>query len=51
MTAAKKCEREAVLPGDARVRRVRVIRDYGMFDRQEAPQFYPDAEGAETIRG
>ena len=26
-----------------RMRRVRVIRDYGMFDRREAPQYYPDA--------
>jgi len=25
-----------------------VIRDYGMFDRREAPQFFPDAEGRET---
>ncbi len=25
-----------------RHRRVRVIRDYGMHDRREAPQFYPD---------
>jgi heme-degrading monooxygenase HmoA len=33
-----------------RHRVVRVIRDYGMFDRREAPQFYPDAEGAETRR-
>lgn len=32
----------------ARLRRVRVVRDYGMFDRREAPQFYPDAEGKET---
>ena len=24
-----------------RVRQVRIIRDYGMFDRREAPQFYP----------
>jgi heme-degrading monooxygenase HmoA len=24
-----------------RHRRVRIIRDYGMFDRREAPQFYP----------
>jgi heme-degrading monooxygenase HmoA len=32
-------------PGGAneiRHRQVRVIRDYGMFDRREAPQFYPD---------
>jgi heme-degrading monooxygenase HmoA len=26
---------------DVRQRRVRVIRDYGMFDRAEAPQYYP----------
>ncbi len=25
-----------------RHRRVRNVRDYGMFDRQEAPQYYPD---------
>jgi heme-degrading monooxygenase HmoA len=28
-----------------RHRNVRVIRDYGMFDRREAPQFYPDVTG------
>jgi heme-degrading monooxygenase HmoA len=28
---------------DLRHRVVRVIRDYGMFDRREAPQFYPAA--------
>jgi hypothetical protein len=27
--------------GTIRHRRVRVIRDYGMFDRAEAPQYYP----------
>jgi hypothetical protein len=30
--------------GTLRHRRVRVVRDYGMFDRREAPQFYPPAE-------
>ena len=30
--------------GDIRHREVRVIRDYGMFERREAPQFYPDVE-------
>jgi len=25
-----------------RIRRVRVIRDYGMYDRREAPQYYPE---------
>ncbi|MDQ8729788.1 antibiotic biosynthesis monooxygenase [Bradyrhizobium sp. LHD-71] len=27
-----------------RHRRVRVIRDYGMFERREAPQYYPDVD-------
>jgi heme-degrading monooxygenase HmoA len=31
---------------DIRHRLVRVVRDYGMFDRREAPQFYPDAARA-----
>ena len=32
-------------PGNgARDRRVRVIRDYGMLDRREAPQYYPPVE-------
>jgi hypothetical protein len=34
---------------NARSRRVRVIRDYGKYDRREAPQYYADASGAETI--
>jgi len=31
-----------------RHRKIRVVRDYGRFDRREAPQFYPDVKGAET---
>jgi heme-degrading monooxygenase HmoA len=31
-----------------RHRRVRVVRDYGRFDRREAPQFYPDIKERET---
>lgn len=27
-----------------RIRTVRVIRDYGMFDRRESPQFYPPVD-------
>jgi heme-degrading monooxygenase HmoA len=38
---AKAFEDKANLPQGARLRHVRVIRDYGMFDRREAPQFYP----------
>jgi heme-degrading monooxygenase HmoA len=30
------------IAGNIRHRRIRVIRDYGMFDRAEAPQYYPD---------
>jgi heme-degrading monooxygenase HmoA len=34
--------------GGIRHRHVRVIRDYGMFDRREAPQFYPAVIDRET---
>lgn len=30
------------LPDDARLRRIRIVRDYGMYDRRENPQYYPD---------
>jgi heme-degrading monooxygenase HmoA len=40
--AAAKGGEQAIPPG-ARSRQVRVIRDYGMFRREEAPQFYPPA--------
>jgi len=30
--------------GEVRHRQVRVVRDYGMFERREAPQFYPEVE-------
>ena len=33
---------------EIRHRVVRIVRDYGMFDRREAPQYYPDAKGVET---
>jgi heme-degrading monooxygenase HmoA len=32
-----------------RHRRVRVVRDYGRFDRREAPQYYADIKGRETL--
>jgi heme-degrading monooxygenase HmoA len=38
--AAEAFERDLSLPAGARLRRVRVVRDYGMFDRREAPQYY-----------
>jgi heme-degrading monooxygenase HmoA len=33
----------------ARLRRIRIVRDYGKFDRREAPQYYPDARGRTTL--
>jgi heme-degrading monooxygenase HmoA len=33
-----------VFPPGGRLRHVRVVRDYGMFDRREAPQYYPVVE-------
>ena len=36
--------KSVALPEGGRLRHVRVIRDYGMFDRREAPQYYPAAE-------
>jgi heme-degrading monooxygenase HmoA len=47
--AAATFERSTSLQPGSRLRQVRIVRDYGMFDRREAPQYYPDAKGAETI--
>jgi len=42
---AEAFEKTVSLQESARLRRVRVVRDYGMYDRREAPQYYPDAQG------
>ncbi|MGZ5138552.1 MAG: antibiotic biosynthesis monooxygenase family protein [Burkholderiales bacterium] len=42
--AAETFERTVPLQDGARLRRIRIVRDYGMFDRSEAPQYYPDVE-------
>ena len=42
--AAETFERAVSLQDGARLRRIRIVRDYGMFDRREAPQYYPDVE-------
>jgi heme-degrading monooxygenase HmoA len=47
--AAEAFEGKVSLSDGARLRRVRVVRDYGMFDRREAPQYYPDAKGGKTV--
>jgi heme-degrading monooxygenase HmoA len=43
---AEAFEDTANLPEGARLRHVRIVRDYGMFDRREAPQYYPSVERA-----
>jgi heme-degrading monooxygenase HmoA len=47
-TAAEAFERTVGLQDGARLRRVRVVRDYGMFDRREAPQYYPEVSRSLT---
>ena len=42
-------EAQVDLKSGARLRRVRVIRDYGMFDRREAPQYYPEVRRADDV--
>jgi heme-degrading monooxygenase HmoA len=41
--AAEQWKPKSTAEGKLRHRRVRVIRDYGMSDRREAPQYYADA--------
>lgn len=43
-SAANAFGRNSERPSGARFRQVRVIRDYSMFDRREAPQYYPNVE-------
>jgi len=45
-TAAEAFEGTLPRADGRRLRRVRVVRDYGMHDRREAPQFYPDVASA-----
>ncbi|QOG19165.1 antibiotic biosynthesis monooxygenase family protein [Bradyrhizobium sp. SEMIA] len=47
--AALAYEDTSVLDDKARVRRVRIVRDYGKYDRREAPQYFADANGRETV--
>jgi heme-degrading monooxygenase HmoA len=42
-TAAERWPSPRLADGELRHRHVRIIRDYGMFDRVEAPQYYPPA--------
>ena len=44
-------DNDLVQKQESRLRQVRIIRDYGMFDRREAPQYYADVEDAITVHG
>ena len=44
---AERWKPKAVAAGELRHRRVRIIRDYGMTDRREAPQYYPPVRAAD----
>lgn len=46
--AAEAFELTTELPTHGRLRRVRIVRDYGMFDRREAPQYYPEVPRTEA---
>jgi heme-degrading monooxygenase HmoA len=48
---AEAFENRTSLQDGARLRRVRVVRDYGMYDRREAPQYYADVSGARENAG
>ena len=50
--AAARAYEDSSMPNEkARIRRVRIVRDYGKYDRREAPQYYADAKGNETLHG
>jgi hypothetical protein len=42
--AAEAGDAKAARPEGSRLRRIRVVRDYGMFDRREAPQYYAEVK-------
>jgi heme-degrading monooxygenase HmoA len=47
---AKVFEGSVNLPEGARLRRVRIVRDYAMFDRREAPQYYPEPKNSKVVQ-
>ncbi|MDR6448783.1 antibiotic biosynthesis monooxygenase family protein [Paraburkholderia sp. 22099] len=44
LAAAQTFERTAALPEGVRLRHIRVVREYGMFDRREAPQYFAEVQ-------
>jgi heme-degrading monooxygenase HmoA len=43
LATAEAFERDAKLPDGVRLRHIRVVREYGMYDRREAPQYFAEA--------
>ncbi|APR38135.1 antibiotic biosynthesis monooxygenase family protein [Paraburkholderia sp. SOS3] len=44
LDAAEAFARRATLPDGVRLRQVRIVREYGMFDRREAPQYFDEKQ-------
>jgi hypothetical protein len=42
--AAQTFDRTATFPEGVRIRHNRVVREYGMFDRREAPQYFAEVQ-------
>jgi hypothetical protein len=49
-TAAAAWQPNAIAGSGLRHRRIRIIRDYGMFDRREATQYYPLVDSKNSAR-
>jgi len=46
LAKAEAFRRGMTVPKGVRLRNIRVVRDYGMFDRREAPQYFAEAHSA-----
>jgi heme-degrading monooxygenase HmoA len=44
LAAAEAFERDTTLPKSVRLRHIRIVREYGMFDRREAPQYFAEVQ-------
>ncbi|MBN3756164.1 antibiotic biosynthesis monooxygenase [Paraburkholderia sp. Tr-20389] len=44
LAAAAAFERDVRLPDGVRLRHIRVVREYGMYDRREAPQYFAEVQ-------
>lgn len=48
LSAALAFQREVTLPEGVRLRHIRVVREYGMFDRREAPQYFEPVQRGDS---